>query len=209
LKQNLLDLKHLVQLKEHQNEPYSGYANPSNTPGCASSWEEPASGYSARYPYNRVIETASGHSIELDDTPGGERIMIWHRNGSYVQITGTSTTHKNMSDSYHINERNHHVYIGGNNIVTIEGDSYVLVKGDKVEEIEGNYKQIVHGNIMLGGAKRVEINGAAKTDIRSSSLGLESNVENLNVRTGKNIIFESVNLLILNQKIFESALKKI
>jgi uncharacterized protein (DUF2345 family) len=172
-------------------EPYSGYANPSNAPGCVSSWEEPPSGYSARYPYNRVIETASGHSIELDDTPGGERIMIWHRDGSYVQITGTSTTHKNMSDAYHINERNNHVYIGGNNIVTIEGDSYVLIKGDKVEEIEGNYKQIVHGNVQIGGGGRVEINGADRTDIRSASLSLDSNVENLNIRTGKNIVFES------------------
>jgi hypothetical protein len=156
-----------------------------------SSWEEPPSGYSARYPYNRVIETASGHSIELDDTPGGERIMIWHRDGSYVQITGTSTTHKNMSDAYSINERNNHVYIGGNNIVTIEGDSHVLIKGNKVEEIEGNYKQIVHGNIQIGSAGRVEINGADRTDIRSASLMLDSNVENLNIRTGKNIVFES------------------
>jgi uncharacterized protein (DUF2345 family) len=172
-------------------EPYSGYANPSNAPGCVSSWEEPPSGYSAQYPYNRVIETASGHSIELDDTPGGERIMIWHRDGSYVQITGTSTTHKNMSDAYHVNERNNHVYIGGNNIVTIEGDSYILVKGNKVEEIEGNYKQIVHGNVQIGGGGRVEINGADSTDIRSASLSLDSNVENLNIRTGKNIVFES------------------
>ena len=172
-------------------EPYSGYANPSSDPSCASTWEEPPSGYSARYPYNRVIETASGHSIELDDTPGGERIMIWHRDGSYVQITGTSTTHKNMSDAYHINERNNHVFIGGNNIVTIEGDSYVLIKGDKVEEIEGNYKQIVHGNVQIGGGGRVEINGADRTDIRSASLSLDSNVENLNIRTGKNIVFES------------------
>jgi uncharacterized protein (DUF2345 family)/DNA-binding transcriptional MerR regulator len=182
------------------NEPYSGYATPSRQPGCVSSWEEPPSGYSAQYPFNRVIETASGHSIELDDSPGGERIMIWHRDGSYIQITGTSTTHKNMSDAYHVNERNHHVYIGGNNIVTIEGDSYVLVKGNKIEEIEGNYKQIVHGNVMIGSAGRVEINGADRTDIRSASLGLDSNVENLNIRTGKNIVFESGDSINLSSK---------
>jgi len=182
------------------NEPYSGYATPSSDPSCATSWEEPASGYGAKYPYNRVIETASGHSIELDDTPGSERIMIWHHSGSYVQITGTSTTHKNMSDAYSVNERNHHVYIGGNNLVTIEGDSHVLVKGNKVEEIEGDYKQIVHGNIMVGGGGRVEINGADRTDIRSASLALDSNVENLNIKTGKSIIFESGNTIDLKSK---------
>ena len=186
-----------------EQEPYSGYAAYADA-DCINSWEEPSSGYGARYPYNRVIETASGHSIEVDDTPGAERIMIWHRDGSYIQLTGSSTTHKNMSDSYQINERNHHVYIGGNNIVTIEGNSHVLVKGDKIEEIEGDYKQIVHGNVMIGGGKRVEINGAVKTDIRSSSLGLESNVENLNVKTSKNIVFESgesINLLSRNIRI--------
>ena len=180
--------------------PYSGYAAPQSDPSCTSTWDEPPSGYSAKYPFNRVIQTASGHSIELDDTPGGERIMIWHKDGSYIQITGSSTSSKNMGDKYEVNERNNHVYIGGNNIITIEGDSYVLVKGNKVEEIVGDYKQIVHGNIMVGGAGRVEINGADRTDIRSASLALDSNVENLNIRTGKNILFESGETISLKSK---------
>jgi uncharacterized protein (DUF2345 family) len=182
------------------DSPYSGYSVASADPSCTSTWDEPPSGYSAKYPFNRVIETASGHSIELDDTPGGERIMIWHRDGSYIQITGSSTSSKNMGDKYEINERNNHVYIGGNNIITIEGDSHVLIKGNKVEEIVGDYKQIVHGNIMVGGAGRVEINGADRTDIRSASLGLDSNVENLNIRTGKNIVFESGESISLKSK---------
>jgi len=180
--------------------PYSGYNTPSADSACSSTWSEPPSGYNAKYPYNRVIETASGHSIELDDTPGGERIMIWHRDGSYIQITGPSTSIKNMGDKYEINERNNHLYIGGNNIITIEGDSHVLIKGNKVEEIVGDYKQIVHGNIMVGGAGRVEINGADRTDIRSASLGLDSNVENLNIRTGKNIVLESGETINLRSK---------
>lgn len=182
------------------DSPYSGYNTPSTDTTCATTWEEPPSGYSAKYPFNRVIETASGHSVELDDTPGGERIMIWHKDGSYIQITSSSTSTKNMGDKYEINERNNHIYIGGNNIITIEGDSHVLVKGNKVEEIVGDYKQIVHGNIMIGGAGRVEINGADRTDIRSASLGLDSNVENLNIRTGKNIVLESGETINLKSK---------
>lgn len=181
-------------------DPYSSYTTPQSDQSCSSTWDEPPSGYSAKYPYNRVLQTATGHSIELDDTPGGERIMIWHRDGSYIQITGSSTSYKNMGDKYEVNERNSHVYIGGNNIVTIEGDSHVLIKGNKVEEIMGDYKQIVHGNIMVGGAGRVEINGADRTDIRSASLGLDSNVENLNIRTGKNIVFESGDTISLKSK---------
>ena len=181
-------------------DPYSSYTTPQVDTSCSSTWDEPPSGYSAKYPYNRVLQTATGHSIELDDTPGSERIMIWHRDGSYIQITGSSTSYKNMGDKYEVNERNSHVYIGGNNIVTIEGDSHVLIKGNKVEEIMGDYKQIVHGNIMVGGAGRVEINGSDRTDIRSASLGLDSNVENLNIRTGKNIVFESGDTISLKSK---------
>ena len=181
-------------------EPYSGYMDAQPYAGVTTTWEEPPSAYAAQYPFNRVIETAGGHSIELDDTPGAERITIWHVNGSYIQISPTTTVVKSMQDSYDINEKSHHVYVGGNSIVTIEGDCHVLVKGNKVEEIQGDYKQIVHGNIMVGGAGRVEINGSERTDIRSASLGLDSNVENLNIRTGKNIVFQSGESISLNSK---------
>jgi predicted chitinase len=172
-------------------EPYQGYMDSPATAGRVATWDEPASAYGAQYPFNRVIETASGHSIELDDTPGAERIMIWHQSGSYIQISTTATTHKNMGDSYNIHERNHHVYVKGTNIMTIDGDCHVLVKGNKVEEIQGDYRQIVHGSIQMGAARSVEINGATRTDVRSASLTLDSNVENLNIRTSQNITFES------------------
>jgi len=181
--------------------PYTGYLDPTNvSSGGAASWDEPASAYGARYPYNRVIETAAGHSIELDDTPGAERIMIWHSSGSYFQISNTSTTQKSVGESYDIQEGNSHVYIRGNSIVTIDGDCHTLIKGDKVEEIQGNYRQIVHGDIMMGAARSVEINGAARTDIRSASLSLDSNVENLNIRTSQNIVFESGNSIHLSSQ---------
>ncbi len=183
------------------SEPYAGYMDSTPAPEIeTNSWEEPPSAYAAQYPYNRVIETASGHSVELDDTPGAERIMIWHQNGSYIQIAATSTTHKNVSDTYDIHERNHHVYIRGNNLVTIDGDCHVLVKGNKVEEIQGDYKQIVHGNIMIGSAGKIELNGADRTDIRSASIGIDANVENLNIRTAKNIVMQSNDSINMKSK---------
>ena len=40
----------------------------------------------SQYPFNQVDETPSGHSIEMDDTPGGERILIRHRKGSSLDF---------------------------------------------------------------------------------------------------------------------------
>ena len=47
---------------------------------------EPGSAYNAKYPYNKVIRTESGHVIELDDTPNFERIHLYHKSGTYIEI---------------------------------------------------------------------------------------------------------------------------
>lgn len=154
-------------------------------------WSEPTVAYNAEYPFNRVIETGGGHVIELDDTPGSERIMLYHKNGSYIQMSPTTTTIKSPHDAYSVNEKNYHMYVGGTNVVTIDGDCHVLIKGNKVEEIIGNYTQIIHGNHDVGVAGQMNMVGSEQGQIRAANLILESNVENLNIKTGKNIRFES------------------
>ena len=151
-------------------------------------FEEPAPAYSAEYPFNRVMETYS-HVLEMDDTPGSERIMIYHkRNGSYISIDSTGTSvQKSTNDKYEINDVHQHVYVGGKSHVTILGDSRVYVKGNKVEEIEGNYTQIVHGNHLLSIGGQGNINASEEVQIRAAKLRLESNVEGVNILAAKKI----------------------
>lgn len=52
---------------------------------------EPASKYDAKYPYNNTMTTRSGHLVEFDDTPGSERIHIFHKSGSYIEILPDGT----------------------------------------------------------------------------------------------------------------------
>ena len=154
-------------------------------------FEEPAPSYNAQYPFNRVIET-TGHSIELDDTPGAERITIFHRSGSYVSIDSAGTSvHKSISDKYEINDANQHVYIGGKSHVTIMGDSRVLVKGNKIEEVEGDFMQIVHGNHLLSVAGQMNLNASEEVQMRAAKLRLEANVEGINIKAGKDIKIQS------------------
>ena len=42
--------------------------------------------YAAVYPHNKVIQTKSGHVIEIDDTENAERIHIHHKSGSFVEF---------------------------------------------------------------------------------------------------------------------------
>ena len=149
------------------------------------SWEEPSSAYNAQYPYNRVIETAA-HTIELDDTPGAERIMVHHKSGSFVQIdTRGTTTHKSVSDKYEINDRRQHVYVGAGSYVTIQGNSHVYVKGNKTEEIMGDYQQIIHGNAIYSVGGQMTMQGSEQMQLRAGDLKMEANVGTMVIRAAK------------------------
>lgn len=156
------------------------------------SWEEPSTAYSAEYPHNRVLaETAGGSSIEIDDTPGAERIMIYHQSGSYVQIDSAGTkTDKSANDKYDINEANYHLYVGGKCVVNVDGDAVIKVSGNKLEEIDGDCKQVVHGNYELSVAGQLNLNGSDEIQARAAKVTLESNVEDMSLKAGKSVRFE-------------------
>jgi muramidase (phage lysozyme) len=175
-------------------------------------WEEPSAAYAAQYPFNRVTETASGHSIEIDDTPGAERIMIWHRSGSFLQIDSRGTKlDKTASDKYDVTKDNHHVYIGGRSIVTIEGDSHVIVKGNKTEEIFGDYRQMIHGNHELSVAGQLNLNSSEEIQARGAKIRIEANVENVNIKSAKNMNVESAKSIHIKSgiSIFQEATNSI
>ena len=63
-------------------------------------FEEPETPYAAKYPFNHVYESESGHFIEVDDTPGAERLHWYHRSGTFREIhpDGTQVTKVKKSD---------------------------------------------------------------------------------------------------------------
>ena len=136
-------------------------------------WSQPPSAYSTRYPYNRVVETAA-HTIELDDTPGGERIMIHHKSGSFVQIDAIGTvTERAEGDRYEINIGTKHESSAAS-VVTINGNAHVYVKGNKTEEIEGDYKLHVRGNMEIGTGSSLFLNAGHSLQARGSITRIEA-----------------------------------
>lgn len=53
--------------------------------------DEPVPSTQATYPRNSVLKSSGGSIIELDDTPAGERIKIFHPSGSYIEINQSGT----------------------------------------------------------------------------------------------------------------------
>ena len=105
----------------------------------AGTWNEPENAYAAVYPYNHVLESEAGHVIEIDSTPNAERIHVFHKSGTYIEIDVNGTmVRKVVGDNYEIIDRNNFVYVKGANNLTVEGKTNILVKNNASIEVEGN-----------------------------------------------------------------------
>lgn len=91
---------------------------------------EPESAYKAKYPYNKTMTTTAGHVIEVDDTPGQERIHMYHKSGTYVEVNkdGRMVT-RVIGDDYEVVSKNKEVFISGDMRVTINGNVDIKVNG--------------------------------------------------------------------------------
>lgn len=116
-------------------------------------WDEPEPAYGGVYPYNQVIETEAGHVIELDNTPNAERIHVFHKSGSYIEIdvNGTSVR-KVVGENYEVFDRNNFVYVKGAQTLTVEGKTSILVKDDCNITVEGDLDVTSHGQALVQAA---------------------------------------------------------
>lgn len=139
------------------------------------SWSQPSSPYSASYPNNWVHETKSGHVFELDDTPGAERINLYHTAGSFVEMDASGTmVIKSGGNMYMIIEANGNVYIDGKYSVTATGDMSLYAKNDMTIKVDGNLKTNVHGNYELNVAGYMNTNVGEAIRTRGLKVALES-----------------------------------
>jgi hypothetical protein len=100
------------------------------------------------YPFNHVHETESGHVIELDDTPDFERIHLYHRSGTRIEIANKGDyVEKVVRDKYSVVVGNDFVNITGDVVVNIAGNAYMNVTGNTVTTVGGDSTSTVTGNL--------------------------------------------------------------
>lgn len=125
---------------------------PVNPLESVGNWNEPKTSYGkvkgksikkgknkgSLYPFNKVYESESGHIFEMDDTPGSERLHLFHRSGSFQEIhpNGDSVT-KVVRDNYTSILRDNYVHIDGHCNVTIDKALKILVNADKTQNTPG------------------------------------------------------------------------
>lgn len=144
-------------------------------------WDEPFPSYNAKYPYNEVIETESGHAFELDDTPGFERVQLSHRVGSTLEfLPSGSVKQKSFNHKYDIVMGNQKTYVNGKKEETIQSDCLIRINGKLVIEAAGveiissgdlnlkgtNVNITSYNDINLHAGNNLRAGGAKKTSIR-------------------------------------------
>ena len=95
------------------------------------------------YPNVKVLETPSGHVIELDDTETNERIRVYHTSGSYIEIRPDgSFIQKSVGTeiSHYIHAADVHEHIVGEVKRYIELNIEEIVNG----YVKRNIKKILH-----------------------------------------------------------------
>jgi len=126
-----------------------------------STWKEPVTGYNTLYPFNSTFESESGHVIQVDDTPGNERIMFAHRTGTTTEYYNSGTKlDKVVKDNYTIVHGSDFVYVQGKVVLTCDNVAHIRIKGAAVIEIDGDVDWKVGGNMNLTVGKNLNIKTA-------------------------------------------------
>ena len=102
---------------------------------------------SAKYPSNHVFETESGHYVEFDDTEGNERIHLYHKMGTFIEIDSSGNMIiKTVGNVTNIVAGNMDTYVKGNYSVSAGGNIDVYAGKDLTEKVDGNRKTTITGN---------------------------------------------------------------
>lgn len=158
-------------------------------PAALKSISEPPTPFAAQYPYNSASISESGHAVEIDDTPGSERIHTYHRSGAFVEFhPDGKIVLKSVGGGYIISVKDQTIMAEGNlNIITnsaanvsvvgnaaitvggqtdlqVGGDANVTVNKNATVNVTGNMTHTVQGNYNITVAGNYKVT-AARIDL--------------------------------------------
>ena len=115
---------------------------------------------SSLFPFNQANETPSGHSFEIDDTPGNERILIKHRTGAGVEL-------KTDGSVLIVSRGNKIDVVGSDYNMNVSGVTNLVYDGDLNTTVNGNYNLVVNGsyNTTVGSNKVLDIHGSNRVEV--------------------------------------------
>lgn len=135
--------------------------------------EEPETPYQAKYPFNHVRFSESGHLEELDDTPGAERMHRYHRSGTFEEIhPDGSKVLKIVNSQYEVILKDNNLHVKGDLNVTVEGKANIYSKGDCIVQTDGNMEQVVAQDLKINAGGQVQISAGDLVTIKGNTIKL-------------------------------------
>ncbi len=105
---------------------------------------------SAKYPYNHVLETESGHYIEFDDTKDKERIHVYHKTGTFIEIDPVgNVVIKTVGNVTNVIAGNMDTYVAKDYNLSVGGTMGVYSKGLVTEKFDTGRKTTITGTETL------------------------------------------------------------
>jgi len=152
-------------------------------------WDQPESAFRGAYPYNKVTQTESGHVIEIDDTPGSERLHVYHKSGTFIEIDGNGSVIKRaVGSSYEIIDKNGKIAIAGRADISINGACNIFVGNDANIEVEGDVNLKCHNDITAQAGGTLNLSATEEVNITSGNINMQAfNLMNLNSNVALNL----------------------
>jgi len=175
-------------------------------------FDEPPTPYAAKWPYNHVYQSESGHYIEIDDTPKAERLHWYHRSGTFREMHPDGTlVDKCINKMYTISVGD--MFIASNKNIHLTSDESTKIKaeteltiesgsttistgglsiksGTTFQEMEGGHAQKISDNkeVEIGGDYILKVDGKVK--IIADNIAFDS-LSYISMRAASSIVFES------------------
>lgn len=172
------------------------------------SWEQPISSFKGEYPYNKVQQTESGHVIEIDDTPGAERLHVYHRSGTFIEIDANGSVIKRATgSSYEIIDKNGKISIAGKADISVNGACNIFVGNDANIEVDGDTNLTCYNDITAQAGGTLNLSATEEINILSKKINIHS-TEDTNIKSetdlklsGKtDVSIDSENNMSINSK---------
>jgi uncharacterized protein YcbK (DUF882 family) len=169
-------------------------------------WDQPESAFRGAYPYNKVTQTESGHVIEIDDTPGSERLHVYHKSGTFIEIDGNGSVIKRaVGSSYEIIDKNGKIAIAGRADISINGACNIYVGNDANIEVEGDVNLKCYNDITAQAGGTLNLSATEEVNITSGNINMQAfNLMNLNSNVALNLHATVDINMLANANIFVS-----
>lgn len=154
--------------------------------------------YDGQYGLVNVTEWPCGTQIQVDSTPGKERLFIRQASGTYTEISSDGkVVNMNVGDAKTYNKAGFSFTVDENGDFKVSGHSRMVVGGGAHIEVAGD------AGIFAGGDVAVAAMGAANIRAKSVYIGTDGDVNmnvggTMNVKAGGDINMNSGGNINLN-----------